>query len=205
VILFNIKNNIQECSIFIFQPMKDSNFMKIHLETARFIIRNLELTDVNGMFELDADPEVHKYLGNKPISTLKEAKETINFVRQQYITNGIGRWAIVDKSTNEFIGWTGLKLEDKLRFNTKYYDLGYRLIQKHWGKGIATETAIASLNYGFEKLDLKEICACADVNNLASNKILSKIGLNYIETFTFEDTPVNWYKLTKEEWFELKK
>lgn len=179
--------------------------MNTHIETDRFIIRDIELTDVKGMFKLDSDPEVHKYLGNKPIKTLKEAEEIIKFIRQQYISNGIGRWAVIDKSTNEFIGWTGLKLEEKIRADTTYYDLGYRLIQKHWGKGIATETAIASLNYGFEKLDLKEICACADVNNLGSNKILSKIGLKFIETFIFEDTPVNWYKLTKKEWIDLKK
>ena len=62
------------------------------------------------MYELDADPEVHKYLGNKPVTNREQTVEVINFIRQQYIHNGIGRWAIIDKKSKEFLGWTGLKL-----------------------------------------------------------------------------------------------
>jgi len=154
--------------------------MKIHIETKRLIIRDLEEFDAKGIFDLDSNPEVHEFLGKKPIKTIKEAEEVINFIRKQYVDNGIGRWAIIDKKTNDFIGWTGLKYEQKLRENMSYYDLGYRLRKKYWGKGIATETAIESLKYGFSKVNLREICAAADVNNLASNKILIKIGLSKI-------------------------
>lgn len=75
-------------------------------------------------------------------------------IRQQYIDNGIGRWAIIEKKTNDFIGWTGLKFVTDLTNNHKHYnDLGYRLRKKYWGKGIATETAFASLSYAFDKLN----------------------------------------------------
>lgn len=177
--------------------------MNIHIETDRLILRDLELTDAQGIFELDSDSEVHEYLGNYPIKTLEEAEDIIRFIRNQYITNGIGRWAIIDKKTKEFIGWSGLKYEEVLRDNFSYYDLGYRLIKKYWGRGIATETAIASLKYGFNTLNLNEICAAADVNNMGSNKILQKIGMQFKETFNYDNDLHNWYAITKNEWLRL--
>ena len=179
--------------------------MKIHIETKRLIIRDLEEYDAQGVYELDSDPEVHEFLGKKPIKTIKEAKQAIDFIRAQYVKNGIGRWAIVDKKTEDFIGWTGLKYEQGLRKEFSYYDLGYRLRKKYWGNGIATETAIESMKYGFEKLNLKEIGAAADVNHLASNKIINKIGLKFIETFDYDGITHNWYNISKTEWNELKR
>jgi len=177
--------------------------MKIHIETERLILRDLEESDAKGIFALDSDPAVHEYLGKKPIKTLKEAEEIIAIVRKQYLTNGIGRWAIIDKNTKDFIGWTGLKYEQNLRKNFSYYDLGYRLRKKYWGKGIASETAFVSLKYGFLTLKLNEICAAVHINNLASNSILQKIGLKFIETFDFDGLTHNWYKIKKEDWLIL--
>ena len=160
--------------------------MKIRIETERLIIRDIEEFDAKGIFDLDSDPQVHEYLGKKPIKTIKEAEEAVNYIRRQYMDHGIGRWAIIDKKTNDFIGWTGLKYEQKLRKNQSYFDIGYRLKRKYWGKGIATETAMECLAYGFSNLNLNEICAAADVNNIASNKVLRKIGLRFIETFNLK-------------------
>ena len=113
--------------------------MKIFAETERLILREILPTDVEGMYELDSDPEVHKYLGNKPVTSREQTVDVIHFIRQQYVDNGIGRCAIIDKKSNEFIGWTGLKLVTyKTNHHTNYYDLDYRLIKKYWGKGIAT-------------------------------------------------------------------
>ncbi len=174
--------------------------MKIFAETDRLIIRELLPTDVDGMFELDANPEVHKYLGNNPIKNKEQAANNIAFIQQQYIDNGIGRWAIIDKVSGDFVGWTGLKYITELINNKKnYYDIGYRLKQKYWGKGIATESAIASIKYAFTTLNIKEIYAIADCNNEGSNTILKKLGMQFIETFIYEGTEHNWYKLKQED------
>jgi RimJ/RimL family protein N-acetyltransferase len=172
--------------------------MKIFVETERLILREILPTDIDGMFELDSDPKVHRYLGNKPVTDKDQIVKVINFIRQQYIANGIGRWAIIDKSTNDFIGWTGLKFVTELTNNHKnYYDLGYRLIKKYWGQGIATESAIASLNYAFDKLNADEVYAMADCENDDSNKILKKVGLSFIEKFDLDGIEHNWYKIEK--------
>ena len=174
--------------------------MKIHFQTERFVIRDIEDYDLDGMFEMDSNPNVHKFLGNKPITKPEKAEEIIKNIKWQYEKVGIGRWAIADKNSDEFIGWTGFKREEKLRPDRVYIDLGYRLREKYWGQGIATETALACLDYGFKNLNFQEIYACADIDHNASNKILKKIGLKYIEDFEFEGDKLHWYGIKLTEW-----
>lgn len=176
--------------------------MKIHVETDRFFLRELEAYDDQGMFELDSDPDVHEFLGKRPIKTIEEAQKVIKTIRAQYIDNGIGRWAVIDKKTDDFIGWSGLKYEKELRKEFHYYDIGYRLIKKYWGKGIATETAVASLKYGFEKLNLEEISAAAEIEHIASNTVLKKVGLQFVETFEYDNEILNFYTLKKSDWLK---
>ncbi len=180
---------------------KQDSVVNIFKETERFILREILPTDVDGMFELDSDPEVHRYLGNKPLVTKDQSREIIQFVRQQYRDHGIGRWAIIDKKTNAFVGWTGLKfITERTNNHIHYYDIGYRLIKKYWGQGIATETALAALDYAFETLKANEVYASASCENIGSNKILKKIGLNLVETFYYKDIKCNWYKIEKQEY-----
>ncbi len=180
--------------------------MKIVLETERLILRELLPTDDVGMFELDSDPEVHKYLGNKPVSDIQECRNTIEMVRKQYIENGIGRFAMIEKSSGNFAGWTGLKyITQPINNQLNFYEVGYRLIQKYWGKGYATESTIASLKYAFEELNIPEVYGITNVENIKSRMVLEKCGLKFIETFVWKEwneLTCNWLKITKEEWLK---
>ena len=163
--------------------------MKIFVETERLLLREIIPEDINGMFELDSNPAVQTYLGNKPISTKKQAQDIINHIRKQYKENGIGRWAVVEKESGEFIGWSGFKYITKdqpINGHADFYDLGYRFIERFWGKGYATESAIGSLKYGFEELKLDKIYAFADADNLVSQKILTKLGMQETNTFLYD-------------------
>ena len=172
--------------------------MKIFAQTERLVLREMIHDDLEGMFELDSDPEVHRYLGNKPVTDKKKSAEIITFVRRQYETHGIGRWAVIDKKTNEFVGWAGLKYITVLTNNHQnYYDLGYRLIRRYWGQGIASEAALICLEYAFDELKLTELYAAAACENAESNHILKKIGMKFVETFYYEDIPCNWYKMDR--------
>ncbi|MBK5213685.1 MAG: GNAT family N-acetyltransferase [Flavobacteriaceae bacterium] len=175
--------------------------MKIHIETDRLLLRDMMDEDLHGMFTMDSDADVHTFLGNKPISTMEESKKMIDAIKLQYVQNGIGRWAVVEKESGKFIGWSGFKLvTDVINGRTQYCDLGYRFIKKYWGKGYASETAIASLNHGFTELGFKEIVGIADVDNVASNAILQKIGLVKRNEFIYDGTLHNFYSLSKIEW-----
>ncbi|REE07934.1 RimJ/RimL family protein N-acetyltransferase [Winogradskyella pacifica] len=168
--------------------------MKI-IETERLILRPITEQDVHDFFELDSNPNVHVYLGNTPVKTLEESEVMIANILKQYETNHIGRLALIEKNTNAFIGWSGLKYETILRKEFNYYDIGYRLKEQFWGKGYATEAALASLDYGFKDLKLEKIGAAADVNHIASNTILRKIGMQHKGTFEYEGDVCNWYEL----------
>jgi [ribosomal protein S5]-alanine N-acetyltransferase len=74
------------------------------LETERMLITEFSPADDVGMFEFDSDKEVHKFLGNKPFKTFEQSRDLIEFIQRQYVENGIGRWAILDKTSNEFVG-----------------------------------------------------------------------------------------------------
>ena len=175
--------------------------MKIYAETDRLILRELMPEDIDGMFELDSNPEVHKYLGKKPVKTKEEVFKNIENVRQQYITHKIGRWAAVEKASGEFIGWSGLKMnvEQPMNGHSNFYDVGYRLIPKYWGKGYATESGKAAVDYGFNKLDIDTIYGIAEVENKASRNALEKIGLQYITDFMYEpeNLVLSWYEIKK--------
>lgn len=175
--------------------------MKVWIETERLILREILPSDIGGMYELYTDPLVFQYLGEEPFVEVKQAEETIEFIRKQYIDNGTGRLAVIKKDTNEFIGWAGLKYVTGIYNNqTSYYEAGYRFIHKHWGKGYATEAAHASLAYGFNELRLHAIYAMADSGNKASRMVLEKIGMRYLEKFDLEGHAHDWFEITRTEW-----
>jgi ribosomal-protein-alanine N-acetyltransferase len=179
--------------------------MEILIETERLIIREILPSDVMGMFEMDADPDVNWYVGQHS-ATIEESRKTIEFIREQYALNGIGRWAVIEKATNGFVGWIGFKLMKTVVNNhTNYIDFGYRFQKKYWGKGYATESSKAVLEYGFEHLRYKEVYAMTNVENKASRRVLEKVGFSFIGLFAYSPAqendwqkngePTTWYKI----------
>jgi len=148
--------------------------MNFILETPRLILREFDISDAENLFLLNSDPDVIRYTGDNHFKNLEEAKALIeNYI--PYKRDGFGRWTVLLKDTNEFLGWNGLrKLEDN-----GYIDLGYRFLKKHWNKGYATESSLACLKYGFEKLGMTEICARAIKENVASIRVMQKCGMTY--------------------------
>ena len=173
--------------------------MAFNIETERLRLRELRKSDLESMFELDSNPNVHKYLGNKPIKTKTEAQKILDSVLQQYTERGIGRFAVIEKASGDFIGWSGLRLNTEYNMNgfTKYYDVGYRLIERFWGKGYATESGKASVDYAFNTMKLPELYATTEISNQASHNALLKIGLQYKNDFFFEQEQMNlrWYTI----------
>lgn len=176
--------------------------MKIYLETPRLIIREIELRDVDDMFEMDSDPEVHKYILQSPVKSKDEIVEVINMLLQQYKDNGIARWAVVDKENNEMLGWCGIKFyADELNGHQNFYEHGYRFKQKHWGKGYATESSKAILDWAFENLNTETIYAITDLGNAGSIHVLSKLGFELKKVFQYdENVECNWFELNKTDW-----
>lgn len=175
--------------------------MKVVIETERLILRELEYTDDQDLFEMDSDPEVHLYIENNPVKSIDEIRTVIGMLKIQYKENGIARWAVVDKLTNECVGWSGLKyFNQPLNNHNNFYDLGYRFKKKHWGKGFATESSSAILDFGFRNFNVEKIFAITDPKNENSKKVLNKLGFEFQETFDYEGDPTDWFELKKVTW-----
>lgn len=166
--------------------------MKKIIETNRLYLRELNAADAENFFLLNSDEEVTKYTGDKAFETIPEAKSFLENYNP-YHQFGYGRWAVIDKSNEDFLGWCGLKYS----LEVDEVDIGFRFFKKHWNKGYATESAKACLDYGFKKLNLKTIVGRAMEANIASIKVLEKIGMNYINTIDFEKHRGVLYQIQK--------
>ncbi|UQD57044.1 GNAT family N-acetyltransferase [Flavobacterium sp. K5-23] len=170
--------------------------MNILIETERLILRELLPTDAEGMYLLDSNPNVHQYLGNKPVASIEESNKYIENIRNQYVINGIGRYAVILKETNEFMGWAGIKYVTETENNqVNFYDIGYRLIEDFWGKGYGYEAAKAWLDYGFNEMNIQKMVGTVNKDNIASRKILEKIGLKITSEYYWNEIPCYWLEL----------
>ena len=107
---------------------------------------------------------------------------------------------MIDKETNEYIGWCGLKVFEKLR---KKLILDTEFCRQHRAKGLATEAAVLCLTMGL-KLKLEAIIGRATKTNLPSIAILEKIGMKFEKTFIDHDTTCVQYQMNKSEWIDRK-
>jgi ribosomal-protein-alanine N-acetyltransferase len=155
--------------------------MKPIIETNRCYLRELSVVDAQHFYDLNADAEVIKYTGDKAFGNVSEAKSFLENYNQ-YELYGYGRWAVIKKSDNEFLGWCGLKYSPDL----DEVDLGFRFFRKHWNQGYATETAKACIDYGFNHLQLTKIVGRAMEANIGSIKVLEKAGLTFVGKFDFD-------------------
>lgn len=142
------------------------------MKSERLYLREFLQNDAENLYFLNADPVVLKYTGDKPLDNVSDAEHFIaNY--DNYIKDGFGRWAVV-LGDNTFIGWCGLK-----KHESGIVDLGFRLSQKHWGNGYATEAAMLCIEYAFNEIKLKRLIGRTDKRNIASIRVLEKCGFRF--------------------------
>jgi RimJ/RimL family protein N-acetyltransferase len=149
--------------------------------TGRLRLREFEITDAHSIYLLSNDPDVNRYTGDQPFMDVMHAAYYLNNYND-YKLYGYGRWAVEIKSTGEFIGWCGLSDSAEL----KEPELGIRFFKKHWGKGFASEAALASIRYGFNELDLTSIAGRAMKQNTAAIRLFEKCGMRFAGESEFE-------------------
>jgi [ribosomal protein S5]-alanine N-acetyltransferase len=148
--------------------------MKVFLETARLLLREFVEDDAEWFFRLNSDPQVLRFVPDKQLLSVEQARQILlDHPIADYRKHGFGRCACILKSTGEPIGFAGLKYLEELG----EIDVAYRLIPPMWGMGLATEAARDSVSYGFANLRLKQIIGLVMPENVASVRVLEKIGL----------------------------
>ncbi|WP_176370430.1 GNAT family N-acetyltransferase [Elizabethkingia anophelis] len=164
--------------------------MKPILETKRLLLRELNPDAAGDFFNLNENPNVIKYTGDKAFQNIDEAREFLENY-QDYRLNGYGRWAVMSKENNEFVGWCGLKYNS----STDETDVGFRFFEHYWNKGFATENAGECIDYGFKSLNLNAVVGRAMQDNTASVKVLEKLGMKYLIDFDFDGHKGVIYKI----------
>jgi RimJ/RimL family protein N-acetyltransferase len=112
-------------------------------------------------------------------STLTEAQtgalmERISAHFERY---GFGLWAVELKGSGEFAGFIGLSVPQFEAHFTPCVEIGWRLAAEHWNRGLASEGANAVLKFGMEHLGLGEIVSLTAAENVASRRVMEKIGM----------------------------
>ena len=153
-------------------------------ETKRLKHRELIPQDAEQIFLLNQDQDVIKLTGDPPFESVEHARSFLNHY-DHYDKFGFGRWAVIRRSDDTFLGWCGIKYSTKL----KEYDIGFRFFKKYWNQGYATESARACMEYGFEQLRISEIVGRAMLENKASIRVLEKLGMTYWRPMDFEGHP----------------
>ena len=140
----------------------------------------MTVDDAEAFFRLNSHPDVIRYTGEPPLASVEAARTAIEKY-PDWDDPGYGRWACVLRDEGTMIGFCGLKLLPELGAT----DIGYRLHPDYWGKGLATEAARATLRYGFETLALDEVIALVLPGNVASIRVLEKLGMARTEDVTY--------------------
>ncbi|MEU4389634.1 GNAT family N-acetyltransferase [Kribbella sp. NPDC023855] len=143
--------------------------------TARLLLRPFRDDDLPAWAELNADPEVMRYLGGKALSRA-ESDEIAAAVNRQYVAEGIGFLAIERRTDGAFLGAGGLTREP---WHPDDLEIGWRLARAHWGHGYATEAAASWLAYAFTDLDLPRVLASTDTPNTKSVEVMRRIGMTF--------------------------
>ena len=169
--------------------------MNALIETERLWLKEISLEDKEEMFKLHAHPAVQIYTGEPVVESMAEMVKAIQTRMADYKKYGYGRWATFLKDGMQFVGWSGLAYLPEF----DEIDLGYRLLPEYWGMGIATEASRAILTYGFESLNMNKIIAIALKENIASIRVMEKIGMEFDKIAPYEPGSADaiWYYCDK--------
>jgi len=160
-------------------------------DSARLRFRLMGPNDAQALWELDQDPEVMHFLnGGNPTSM--EMINSVFIPRMQSYSNtskGWGIWQVLDKVTNEYLGWVLVRPMVFFTDNPNFTDLelGWRFFKKTWGKGYATEAAIAIKDTVSKQADVLHVSALAVENNIGSIKVMEKIGMRFVRKYDHKD------------------
>jgi len=168
------------------------------IETSRLLLREFTLEDIADVYAFGSNEVVNRYTGDPLMESPAQARKVISDTwLVDYKTYGYGRWALIYKPEKKLIGFVGLKYLSDIQET----DIGYRLLPDYWGKGIATEAAKEVLAYGQQTLGIKRIIGIAFPENIASCRVLEKIGLKWYKTADYpgENKTLHWYQTTEVE------
>jgi [ribosomal protein S5]-alanine N-acetyltransferase len=188
------------------------------LQTERLLLRRLTIDDLDRLADLYADPEVRRFFPEGTL-TRDETREELEWIIDVYYARfGYGLWATIERRTGELIGRCGLlpwKVvaarspehlglegpDERPNPGDRYeVELAYLLARERWGRGLATEAAIAVVDHAFEHLDVARLICLVDTGNEASLAVARRAGMVAEGTVEIEGETLPLLSLSRARW-----
>ena len=169
------------------------------LLTPRLVLRRWRGDDIEPMAAINADPEVMRWIGAGAVRDLEQTRSGIDAIERQWQASGYGLFAIEERVSGDLLGFTGMTVPYFLPEVMPAVEIAWRLGRQHWGKGIATEASAAALDFGLVDRGLDRIIAIVQIGNDASERIMTKLGMN-AERQTIDPAtgrPLRVYEITR--------
>jgi RimJ/RimL family protein N-acetyltransferase len=176
------------------------------LATERLLLRRWQSVDRAPFAELNADPEVMRYF---PATLTRRSSDALaDRIEADMTRQGWGLWALEERATGRFIGFTGLARPAFDASFTPAVEIGWRLSRTAWGLGFATEAARAAAAFAFEKFLLDEIVSFTAQHNAPSRAVMRRLGMRRDPAADFDHPRVRQddlrrhvlYRLTASDW-----
>lgn len=168
----------------------------MRLETQRLILREFTIDDLDDFASLMADPEVMRFSLKGPMEDKEQAREYLQKrILDHYIQYGYGLYAAIHKEDHCLIGFVGLM--SQVIDGENKTELGYRLYPHYWGKGLATEAALAVCQYAFDELAMNDLISIIDPQNKRSLEVAKRVGMHFWKNTVYHGFSVGIYILKK--------
>lgn len=167
--------------------------MHLYFETERLLVRQYTGNDADALFQIMSDSRVHIYTKDKDRPwDERRTEEYVNFmIDKDFKTMDCFHGAVIEKESNRLIGLCGLN-----PYQTDEPEIEFKLGVPYWGKGYATELGRQIIEKAFVETDIKGIYGMAQPENLASRKVLEKIGMNYVGDQIYRGRETSFYYIS---------
>jgi RimJ/RimL family protein N-acetyltransferase len=171
----------------------------MELETARLHLRPLAMTDADVLYALHQDEDMQRHMGDGHLYDRDESRIWLEWHVGLWDLEGYSFFAAELRADRRFVGWVGLdKMADEPDLNGQT-EIGWFIDRAFWRQGLATEGARAALDFGFDSLGLDRIIARYHTENVASGRVMQKIGMHYWREVPSKEVPgstVTFYELS---------
>jgi ribosomal-protein-alanine N-acetyltransferase len=170
------------------------------LFTPRLRLEPFSDAHLDGLYTLNSDPEVVRYIGNGQPQTLEETRAMILRVKQHWLDFNCGWWALIEIDTNEIIGAGGIQPLARIPGNP--LEIGWRLRKDRWHQGYASEAARVMADFAFNTMHNPDLTAVCHPDNAASAIVMERLGMTFRGLETWYDTTTRAYYMTREQFVQ---
>jgi [ribosomal protein S5]-alanine N-acetyltransferase len=166
------------------------------LHSPRLALDPLTLDHLAAAHALWTEPGVRRFLWDDEIITAEQATDALRTSETSFDAHAFGLWGLYAIGSSELLGFCGLRLADVV----PEPELLFGLTEAHWGRGLAAEAARAVLGYAFDDLRLTAVGAATDAGNVASARVLDRLGMRLVRRGEHHGLDTSWYRLTNADW-----